>query len=386
MRLVGALAVSLAVLVAACSKGNGLGIGSDCPNGFCDGQGAFTEVDAGDAEAEAADVAALMCVGTSCPSPYTTCPDTAYCSVDLARDAKNCGACGIACDPILALRMGASCVNGQCAYQCELDFHDCNGLLDDGCETRTDNDPKNCGVCGNACDEGTPCIDGRCGCLLPTVACGGQCVDTTSDVSNCGGCGKACSNMDAPCNPMPPHTAVGCFQSECGKLVCDGPWGDCDDDDTDVCASNGCETPLDTVDNCGACGTKCLPGQECRPVDNNRVECKDTCETQGLVECEKGQDCVDLAKDIRNCGGCNIPCNGARGNQANLCKKGLCEVECMTGFADCNGDPSDGCEVDVRTNAGHCGACGASCDVDAGQPCIDGKCLLVECDAGPVTK
>jgi hypothetical protein len=284
--------------------------------------------------------------------------------------------------------MGASCVKGECQYQCPTDWSNCNGLLDDGCETRLDNDPKNCGVCGHACADGSPCIDGRCGCFPPLTPCDGECVDTTSDSSNCGGCGTACASSAGPCNPMPPHTKVGCAESTCGHVICDGSWGDCDDDDdgANVCASNGCETPLNTADNCGSCGTKCGPGQECRLVDNAHMECKDTCEKSGLVKCEGSDDCIDLINDPTNCGACHSACKGARANQVDVCAKGLCEIECWTGFADCNGDPSDGCEVDLRGNAANCGACGTQCDIGAGQPCLDGKCLVVECDGGTVTK
>jgi hypothetical protein len=67
------------------------------------------------------------------------------------------------------------------------------------------------------------------------------------------------------------------------------------------------------------------------------------------------------------------------------CNKGICAYECATGFADCNGSSADGCETNLRTHAGNCGACGNACDVAAGQPCVEGKCLMTDCDAG-VTK
>jgi len=45
----------------------------------------------------------------------------------------------------------------------------------------------------------------------------------------------------------------------------------------------------------------------------------------------------------------------------------------MTGFADCNADPADGCEVDLREDLGHCGACGMSC-ADQCETCSSGAC------------
>jgi hypothetical protein len=49
---------------------------------------------------------------------------------------------------------------------------------------------------------------------------------------------------------------------------------------------------------------------------------------------------------------------------------------CARGFEDCNGDPADGCEVDTRTNADHCGACGSACSNDGVRArfCVEGTC------------
>lgn len=44
---------------------------------------------------------------------------------------------------------------------------------------------------------------------------------------------------------------------------------------------------------------------------------------------------------------------------------------CVDGRASCDGDATNGCEVDTRTNSDHCGACGARCN---GQPCVNGVC------------
>jgi hypothetical protein len=41
--------------------------------------------------------------------------------------------------------------------------------------------------------------------------------------------------------------------------------------------------------------------------------------------------------------------------------RGECGFTCIAGFDDCNSDPDDGCEVDLRLN-GNCGACGEFCE------------------------
>jgi hypothetical protein len=45
---------------------------------------------------------------------------------------------------------------------------------------------------------------------------------------------------------------------------------------------------------------------------------------------------------------------------------------CNTGYADCNGVPSDGCEVDTTTDPAHCGGCGTACA--PGHSCAAGMC------------
>lgn len=41
--------------------------------------------------------------------------------------------------------------NESCVVICEKDFEDCNGVLEDGCETNLLEDPENCGLCGKVC-------------------------------------------------------------------------------------------------------------------------------------------------------------------------------------------------------------------------------------------
>jgi hypothetical protein len=55
------------------------------------------------------------------------------------------------------------------------------------------------------------------------------------------------------------------------------------------------------------------------------------------------------------------------------CEAGECViVECEGYFADCNGDPSDGCEVDLANDAANCRECGSACG--AGESCAAGLC------------
>lgn len=77
------------------------------------------------------------------------------------------------------------------------------------------------------------------------------------------------------------------------------------------------------------------------------------------------------------CAPCSLP------NAVPVCSHGACSVgSCKTGWGDCNGSPSDGCETDLRTLS-HCGACGLECSVAHGSAsCASGACQKVSCDDG----
>lgn len=63
-------------------------------------------------------------------------------------------------------------------------------------------------------------------------------------------------------------------------------------------------------------------------------------------------------------------CTPACSGPGEICQMGQC-VECAAGHMDCDGDPANGCEVDVQNDASQCGACGHSC---LGGACTAGAC------------
>jgi hypothetical protein len=338
-----------------------------------------------------------LCMGTECPDPWTTCVSedgpTYKCGTDLKRDNNNCGSCGNKCLTYKPTHMTSRCIDGACELECfsepnpfdQVDWRNCNGLVDDGCETNVLADAKHCGVCGNACAAGTPCIDGKCGCPKGKIVCFGMCVDPLTDDNHCGGCGNLCEPPADACDPMPDRTRYGCRAGKCGALKCLEPAADCNADlGASKCGGDGCEVEsLGTKDNCGGCGIKCKDDEECVDEGNGRV-CAIPCAKAGKTLCP-GPQCIDLLNDPNSCGACNSPCKPAGPNQQRACKKGVCFYECLPGWADCNGDTSDGCETNLNVHPGNCGACGNACNIGAGQPCIEGKCLTIDCDGG-VTK
>ena len=336
---------------------------------------------------------AEMCVSSECPAPWASCPIFGSlapypCGTNTATDTQNCGACGHVCPTGAdAFHFRAACVDGQCQPFCQAEWSDCNGLPDDGCESNPKTDPNNCGICGNACAPGVPCLDGKCGCPPGRTSCDGTCVDLADDDDNCGACGFRCrDHQPEDAGALPPNMFYGCHQSTCSVPRCyhddDVFWVDCNGKQD----PDGCEVDLakPNMDHCGKCGNKCAPNQQCFSTSDTGMDCqckgtKTFCPAVGWHPAQ----CADLENDPLNCGSCGYACPTIDGADTT-CVNGRCTFACRPEQADCNGLTADGCEVDLMKDPRNCGACGHSCDVAAGQPCVGGQCVTTDCDAGPV--
>jgi len=400
-----ALALTLACLAPSCSSADSLGDGRDSGAPAQE----FAPTDAGTATLDAPATLTSYCPSDKCPEGWTTCPNSRFpCDVNLRTDRENCGACGSRCPaPMtdLSAREIFECVEGSCAMTCgTVTALDCDGIVDNGCETPT-NDPNNCGACGNVCtDPAKPCIvrtdapgGAACGCPAGQLACpirpGGpsRCLEVDANDSNCGACGNVCpSNPDG--GALPQNAYHGCLRRECGHLKCRANTGDCNGDLVDADRGDGCETDLTTNEHCGACGNACAPGEACRRNSTGVYEC--LC-PPGLTYC--GNTCVDLATNPTNCGSCGVLCKDTviQGGLYNakteigICVYGMCKRQCVAGRADCNGNSEDGCEVNTNSDPRNCGGCGVECDAAAGQACVGGRCAVEPCeqlDGGPVTR
>jgi hypothetical protein len=73
---------------------------------------------------------------------------------------------------------------------------------------------------------------------------------------------------------------------------------------------------------------------------------------------------------VTSCGACGVVCPASPHYQPT-CTAGVCAGACMPGFADCNADPSDGCETNLLNERVNCGQCG--------RVCIIGKCKAGTC-------
>ena len=256
-----------------------------------------------------------------CPAGFMRCESEAC--LDVQSNVSHCGRCNNVCAIAGAT---AACEAGSCSVaSCNAGLGNCDGDLANGCETRF-----------------------------------------TTSTEHCGRCGARCA----------PERAVGaCVDAVCRILTCEPGYADCDGS-----VANGCE--VDTrasTDHCGGCGQRCAEtggaglcvGGACGiRCDMAHADC-DRSATNG---CE-----VDVAASTNNCGLCGNVCN-ATGATAS-CAAGRCGLECSPGRGDCDGNLTNGCEINLRSSPSHCGRCGVVCPT--GQLCADGACVAT-CPAGQI--
>jgi hypothetical protein len=268
----------------------------------------------------------------------------------------------------------AACVESCAANEdCPVGFECCEG----SCKNPL-TDPGHCGGCGAPCADGGDCINGACGPARcdagfeecdqnPDTRCE---TDVRDNPQHCGRCGVVCNSGL-------------CAGGLCTTLTCEEGFGDCNQEVTD-----GCEANLETVQHCGMCGKAC-----------SAVHGEPSCGSRGCaIACEAGfDDCdgdvdtgceTEIAADVDHCGSCSQVCSNEHGR--TRCTGGECSPTCSEGYGDCDGDPTNGCETDIRSGLDDCGACGAECAPDnASGSCEEGVCLptceegFEDCDGNP---
>ncbi|MBL8601077.1 MAG: hypothetical protein JNK72_04050 [Myxococcales bacterium] len=304
-----------------------------------------------------------------CPSGFSNCDGDRRngCEAELATSLNHCGACGNVCRP--GPNATASCAAGRCQYACAQGFADCDGNPENGCEADLSR-PETCGACNVQCTGSAAlCVRegasarcaSSCGGETPT-ACGASCVDLRRDPNHCGQCDQRC--------PSGPNAEASCVEGRCVARCSDTQrYADCDQN-----AANGCEAELPRdASNCGACGVSCQAGSNGQPACMTG-QCAITCQTS-FGDCDGNRDngCeTNLGITATACGMCGRACS-APANAAPTCVEGRCGFSCAPGFADCNNDPADGCEVNTNANASNCGQCGNLCN--RGLVCSSGSCV-----------
>ena len=98
----------------------------------------------------------------------------------------------------------------------------------------------------------------------------------------------------------------------------------------------------------------------------------------GYGDCDTNPaDCETPLNLITSCGACGTSCDGSHASVA--CKNDKCVVNsCNAGFGDCDNDPVTGCETPIDTDT-HCGSCARNCAA-AGTTCNTGKCAAITVD------
>ncbi len=314
--------------------------------------------------------------GSACPTGQTCCGGAC---VDTQANTAHCGRCDAAC---MAPNATARCMNGACAVgTCAAPFADCDASAANGCEANTLTDAMHCGGCGMACaarpHTRASCAAGRC-----AYECEAGFADCDMDPSN--GCEADTRTSMASCGACgracaPPNASGACAMGACTVASCDMGFGDCD-----MNATNGCETDTRaTTAHCGACGVAC-PSRDNALTACASGRCVIAC-LAGFADCD-GDDSngceVDTRSTLAHCGACGRAC--APANAAGACAMGACTVStCNMGFGDCDMSASNGCETDTRATAAHCGACGRLCPArpHATATCAAGACGIA-CEAG----
>jgi hypothetical protein len=323
-----------------------------------------------------------------CTKPYGNCDqdDENGCETNLSKDAEHCGDCDTVCDDTNGT---PSCENSRCKIACDTGWSNCNTTTEDGCEAWVGDDVKNCGTCGKVCTPAageTPwCKEGACGstlCEPNTGDCNGDgetCeFDLLTNANHCGACGQRCVVANG----------VGkCEAGACKLDTCAANFADCDGE-----YKNGCEVDLRSDEShCGTCDKTCeLAGTK---VVCEASKCAVTGCLPSFADCNEdtADGCeVDLRSNAENCSTCGKACE--YDNAAGVCSGGSCSMgACATNYADCDKDPSNGCEVNLLTDPDHCGTCDTDClDTNATDACVAGVCApkcnssFGTCDANPV--
>jgi uncharacterized repeat protein (TIGR01451 family) len=280
-----------------------------------------------------------------------------YDNAGFTSDAKNCGACNIACSPANGV---GSCVAGACAIgACNEGFFDCNGLAGDGCEysgALFQNDPLNCGACGKSCAAAgaqTSCSGGACvvtSCAAGKSDCDGLASNGCeyddggflSDPENCGGCGISC---EAP-------GMIGlCDAGACKPGPCAEGFVDLDGD-----ASNGCEYACTFLGNSDA------------TCDGKDDDC------DGKAD----EDFVGAPCGVGACTSLSVCVAGQPS-----CTPGMPSVEGPTGAPSCFDGADNDCSGQADAEDPAC-ACSADADCDDSDPCTEDACLQSACSHAPI--
>lgn len=289
----------------------------------------------------------------------------------------------------------------------------CSDGLKNGDETDVDCGAPSCDPCGigeacvgkNGGEQDSSCADGNCAdgvccntaCEGVCVACvpaktgqpNGTCAPVTIDTDldsectpdgdgtqKCENTGNCDGNGACKLNGCTfAHATSACQGEVCTFGACSPGFGDCDGDQV-----NGCETDIlsDNINNCGGCAEVCVLQQAVAACMGGKCEIMtcgagyDDCDGDPTNGCE-----ISILTSLQHCGGCNAACVLPATATSVVCSGGICAIEkCKADVGDCNSVFGDGCEQELASDVNNCGSCGRNCSGAnvASRSCSDGLC------------
>ena len=126
------------------------------------------------------------------------------------------------------------------------------------------------------------------------------------------------------------------------------------------------------VANCGACGTACSFANAIPACQNSNCVISSCTAGWGNCDGNSTNGCeINTSTSVTNCGSCRTVCNKTNGTP--FCTGGMCNIACNTGWANCDGTLANGCEINLNSTA-NCGYCGNDCSSTNGAPYAPTAC------------
>lgn len=287
--------------------------------------------------------------------------------VPLTDPATGCGSPDT-CEPCELDNATAACAMDECSIgRCDNTWGDCNELAADGCEQTLGDVVAHCGACDRACATAgvasVECSGGRCvsscavgsaNCTTPTTGADDGCeTASATDARNCGGCGNDCM-------------AQGLGACSAGVCVC-SQVGQCGNGSGVDCVGGACSCDA-TVCRPGERCRRSGGSQLCGCNDGAACSAAQVC-------CQTPAGCTDVLTSPTSCGACGRACMAGFICSAGACACDAdadCDAgtpEAATGAGGEGGGPSTG----PSCVSGRC-VCGATTCAE-GERCLDdGSC------------
>ncbi len=328
-----------------------------------------------------------MCIATECPSPFATCSvfgtlPTYQCSTN-SRTIPTTAVSAVM--PLRRRRLSytRNCSNGACIPLCQDGYSDCNAVPEDGCESDPKADSANCGICGHACRRRRAStgmrmssrndrlrgnlrrhLGGRRQLRCMRLPVRGQSADQRRRSAQQ-------HVLRLPSRPVHDAALLPRRQRLLGRLQRrrEGRW------------LRG-RSVQPNLDNCGNAGISAIrpsnvSGRKRRGMD---CQCKNGKHLRsGRVRMRRSRERSDELRLLRVL----LP---RREQRRRDVQPRAPRGQAPAGTCGLQRSLDDGREVDLRFDPRSCGSCGTTCDIAAGQPCVDSRCLTKACDAdgGPV--